>query len=82
MSTAPFASLSVTLAVELWPMETLAGCIVTVTVCTGADAGEFTVSLALPYCPSLVAVINTVPTATPVATPFAETVAIALLLLT
>ena len=81
MSKAPFASLSVTVAVELWPMTTVGGCIVTVTVCTGAGGGEFTVSVALPTCPSLVAVIVAVPAATPVATPVAETVAIALLLL-
>ena len=81
MSTAPFASLSVTLAVELWPMTTLGGLIVTVTVCTGTGGGELTVSVALPTCSSLVAVIVAVPAATPVATPDAETVAIALLLL-
>jgi len=56
------------------PMYMLGAVGLTVTDATGTFA---TVTLAVPLCPSLVAVIVTVPAATPATSPVADTVAIA-----
>src|SRR5689334_9130734 len=71
----PLASLSVAVSCTVWPACTLAEAGVTVTVATGAPA---TVMLAVPLFPSLVAVMVTVPAATPVTSPLLLTVAIVL----
>src|SRR4029077_20672621 len=74
----PFASLGVAVSCSVSPTTTLAGAGVTVTEATGASV---TVTLEVPLCPSLVAVIVAEPAATPVTTPLPFTVATAVLLL-
>src|SRR6266516_531611 len=70
VSTLPFASFSVAVNWTVLPTLMLADAGVTVTVATG---GGFTVIDAVPLLPSLVAVIVTDPTATPVTSPLPET---------
>jgi len=77
--TLPFASFVVAVKVVVCPTMTLAVDGATVTVATGAGAGD-TVTVAVPDLPSLVAVIVAVPVATPVTTPALDTVATAPLL--
>src|SRR6184192_802118 len=74
----PLASRRVALSCTVWPAGTLADAGLTVTVATGTP---LTVMLAVPLCPSLVAVIVTgPPAATPLTSPLPFTLAIALLL--
>lgn len=68
----PFMSFTVAVSVVDWPTIIVVGEGVTVTLPTGASV-TFTVDV--PLLPSLVAVIVTVPAATPVTTPVEETVA-------
>ena len=75
VSTCPCASFSTTVAVALPPPTTAVGARETDTLATGAAVGWFTVSVAMPFCPSLVAMIVTVPAATAVTAPEADTVA-------
>ena len=77
VSTLPLASCTLALNVPVCPTVNVGDCGETT---TAAAAAAFTVSVADPLCPSLVAVIVAVPAATPVATPLCETVAIAVLL--
>jgi hypothetical protein len=77
VSTLPPASFTVGTSVVLWPVIRFALAGATVTVATGIG---FTVTVAVPDFPSLVAVIVAEPGATPVTSPDAVTVAIALLL--
>jgi len=70
VSTLPFASFSVAVNWTVLPTLMLADAGLTVTVATG---GGFTVIAAVPLLPSLVAVIVTDPTATPVTSPLPET---------
>src|SRR5437879_2019905 len=73
-STVPAASFSVVVSCTAAPMSTTAVAGLTVTDATGTFA---TVTLAVPLFPSLVAVIVADPAATPVPSPAADTVAIA-----
>src|SRR5438046_1501031 len=74
----PLASRRVALSCTVWPAGTLADAGLTVTDATGTP---LTVMLAVPLCPSLVAVIVTgPPAATPLTSPLPLTLAIALLL--
>src|SRR6184192_545787 len=74
----PLASRRVALSCTVWPAGTLADAGLTVTDATGTP---LTVMLAVPLCPSLVAVIVTgPPAATPLTSPLPFTLAIALLL--
>src|SRR5881398_2934018 len=74
----PLASRRVALSCTVWPVGTLADAGLTVTDATGTP---LTVMLAVPLCPSLVAVIVTgPPAATPLTSPLPFTLAIALLL--
>src|SRR5213078_1309227 len=74
----PFASLGVAVSCTVCPIATVPELGVTVTAATGATV---TVTLAVPLCPSLVAVIVTgPPAATPLTSPLPFTLAIALLL--
>src|SRR2546428_699016 len=72
LSRLPLASLSVAVSCTVPPRYMLGAAGLTVTDATGTFA---TVTAALPLLPSLVAVIVTVPAATPVTRPLAETVA-------
>src|SRR2546422_1073760 len=72
----PAASLGVALSCVVPPTTTVAVAGLTTTEATGTVD---TVTAAVPLWPSLVAVIVTAPTATPVTRPLAETVATALL---
>src|SRR5712691_7344326 len=72
----PFASLGVAVSCTVSPTCTLAGDGVTVTLATGTGV---TVTLDVPLCPSLVAVIVAEPIATPVTSPLPFTVAMAVL---
>src|SRR5256885_11061732 len=72
LSTFPAASLGVAVSCTVAPTNTFAVAGLTVTDATGTVD---TVTAAVPLCPSLVAVIVTDPTATPVTTPLADTVA-------
>src|SRR5437660_8092405 len=72
----PFASLGVAVSCSVAPCCTLAGDGLTVTEATGCP---LTVMLAVPLCPSLVAVMVAVPAATPVTRPLPLTVATAVL---
>src|SRR5437660_6849480 len=72
----PFASLGVAVSCTVAPCCTLAGDGLTVTEATGC---ALTVMLAVPLCPSLVAVMVAVPAATPVTRPLPLTVATAVL---
>src|SRR4029077_3874498 len=74
----PFASLGVAVSCTVSPTTTLAGDGVTVTEATGAGV---TVTLDVPLCPSLVAVMVAEPAATPVTSPLPFTVAADVLLL-
>jgi hypothetical protein len=74
----PFASRSVAVSCAVCPTGTLASVGATLTDATG---GGGTVTVAVPLCPSLVAVIVAEPAATPVANPLALTVAWPALLL-
>src|SRR6266581_1060814 len=74
VSTLPAASFGVALSSVVAPTKTFAVAGLTVTDATGTFA---TVTLAVPLCPSLVAVIVTAPAATPVTSPVADTLAIA-----
>src|SRR5213593_3549839 len=74
----PFASRGVAVSWTVNPTATLAGDGVTVTLATGTGV---TVTLDVPLCPSLVAVIVAEPVATPVTSPLPFTVATAVLLL-
>src|SRR5438034_1384037 len=74
VSTFPAASFSVALSCVVAPAKTFAVAGLTVTEATGTLD---TVTAAVPLCPSLVAVIVTAPTAPPVTSPAADTVAIA-----
>src|SRR5881396_2947873 len=71
VSTFPAASFGVALSCVVAPTKTFAVAGLTVTEATGTLD---TVTAAVPACPSLVAVIVTAPTATPVTRPLAETV--------
>src|SRR5438132_434054 len=77
LSTLPLASLRVAVSCTVPPTYMLGAVGLTVTDATGTFD---TVTLAVPLCPSLVAVIVADPTATPVTRPLAETVAIVVLL--
>jgi len=77
VTTVPFTSLTVATSVVVSPSLTLTVAGATVTLPTGIAA---TVTADVPDFPSLVAVIVTEPTATPVTTPVADTVASAVLL--
>src|SRR5881392_3343213 len=78
VSTVPFASFRVAVSCCVCPTGTLADAGLTVTDATGTP---LTVMLAVPLCPSLVAVIVTgPPAATPLTSPLPFTLAIALLL--
>src|SRR5207244_149672 len=72
LSTFPAASLGVAVSCAVAPTNTVAVAGLTVTDATGTLD---TVTAAVPLCPSLVAVIVTDPTATPVTRPLADTVA-------
>src|SRR6266516_2941721 len=72
----PFASFGVALSCTVWPTCTDAVAGLTVTDATGM---VLTVIVAVPLCPSLVAVIVADPAATPLTTPLALTVATAVL---
>src|SRR5438309_7057800 len=72
LSTLPAASLVTALSCVVAPTKTFAVAGLTVTDATGTLD---TVTAAVPLCPSLVAVIVTDPTATPVTRPLADTVA-------
>src|SRR5438309_1217076 len=74
VSTLPLASLRVAVSCTVPPTYIFGVVGLTVTDATGTFA---TVTLAVPLCPSLVAVIVTAPAATPVTSPVADTVAIA-----
>jgi len=74
VSTLLFASRVVAVSCEVWPMLSDA-LPVTFTDATGAGAGAFTVSVAEPVTPSLVARIATLPAATAVTSPVLDTVA-------
>src|SRR5438445_286780 len=74
----PLASFGVAVSCAVCPTGTLADAGATVTDATGT---LLTVSTAVPFLPSLVAVMVPEPTATPVARPLAFTVATAVLLL-
>jgi hypothetical protein len=73
----PCESVSVAVACVVWIAFIELAASETVTVATGAGV---TVTVALPLFPSLVAVILAVPTAIPLTTPCAETIATAVLL--
>src|SRR5881628_2634559 len=74
----PLASRRVALSCTVWPAGTLADAGLTVTDATGTP---LTVMLAVPLCPSLVAVsVTGPPAATPLTSPLPFTLAIALLL--
>src|SRR5437899_2256885 len=77
LSMLPTASLRIAVSCTVPPTYMLGAVGLTVTDATGTIA---TVTLAVPLCPSLVAVIVADPTATPVTRPLAETVAIVVLL--
>src|SRR5438309_4264246 len=74
----PLASLGVAVSCSAWPARTLPEAGATVTDATGT---LLTVSAAVPFFPSLVAMMVAEPTATPVTNPLAFTVATAVLLL-
>src|SRR6266516_6034893 len=74
----PFASFGVAVSCTVWPTCTDAVAGLTVTAATGT---LLTVIVAVPLCPSLVAVIVAEPAAPPVTSPLALTVATAVLLL-
>src|SRR6266581_208663 len=74
VSTFPAASLVTALSCTVPPTYRFGAAGLTVTAATGT---RLTVTLVVPLCPSLVAVIVTAPAATPVTRPFADTVAIA-----
>src|SRR5205807_1364369 len=74
VSTLPLASLRVAVSCTVPPTYIFGVVGLTVTDATGTFA---TVTLAVPLCPSLVAVIVTAPAAPPVTSPVADTVAIA-----
>jgi hypothetical protein len=69
------ASRRVACKATVCPVETLALLGLTTTDATGAGAGAATVTVLLPVLPSLVAVIVTVPAATPCTSPLEDTVA-------
>src|SRR5216117_487972 len=75
VSTVPFASFRVAVSCCVCPTGTLADAGLTVTDATGTP---LTVMLAVPLCPSLVAVMVTAPATTPVTSPLLFTVAIVL----
>src|SRR2546426_10057367 len=74
----PLASLGVAVSCSVWPAGTLPEAGATVTDATGT---LLTVSTAVPFLPSLVAVMVAEPTATPVTSPLAFTAATVVLLL-
>src|SRR5436309_1374696 len=74
----PLASFGVAVSCTVWPTGTDAVLGLTVTDATGT---VLTVTVAVPLCPSLVAVIVAAPAVTPVTTPLPLTVATAVLLL-
>src|SRR5947208_9240732 len=74
----PLASFGVAVSCTVWPTGTDAVLGLTVTDATGTVV---TVIVAVPLCPSLVAVIVAAPAVTPVTTPLPLTVATAVLLL-
>jgi hypothetical protein len=76
VSTLLFASRAVAVSCTVWPTVTLGAAGETLTDATGTGV---TVTLAVPFFPSLVAVIVAEPTATPVTTPLGETVAMPVL---
>src|SRR5205809_232024 len=78
VSGVPFASFGVAVSWTVLPSFTEADAGVTVTEATGTFE---TVTLAVPLCPSLVAVIVAVPATLPVTSPLALTVATEVLLL-
>src|SRR5690349_301538 len=80
VSALPLASWGVAVNCTVWPAATEADAGLTLTEATGTVTA-LTVRVALPLCPSLVAVMVAEPAATPVARPLASTVAIAELLL-
>src|SRR5258705_188747 len=73
----PLASLGVAVSCTVWPTPTLAVAGDTATEATGALGRRLTFTTAAPSCPTLVAVIVPVPSATPVTTPLPSTVATA-----
>src|SRR3989442_12893084 len=79
VSTFPAASFVVAVSCTVTPTSTVAGA--TVTDATETDGGTVTVTAAVPFFPSAVAMIVAEPTATPVTNPVADTVATAGLLL-
>src|SRR6266568_3210101 len=74
----PFASLRVAVSCTVWPSFTLADAGATATEATATCT---TVILAVPLCPSVVAVIVAAPVATAVTSPVEFTLAVAVLLL-
>src|SRR5439155_1710850 len=74
----PLASFGVAVSCTVWPTCTDAVLGLTVTDATGT---VLTVTVAVPLCPSLVAVIVAAPAVTPVTSPLALTIATAVLLL-
>ena len=79
VSTLPLASFIVAVSVVVCPTLTVAVDGEIVTVVTGVSGAVVTVTVAVPLLPSLLAVIVTVPAATPVTTP-SDTVAMPVLL--
>ena len=71
----PPASLAVALSCTVPPTGALDAAGATSTVATGSTVAAVTVTLAVPLCPSLVAVMIAGPAATPVTRPAADTVA-------
>src|SRR5437773_633399 len=61
----PLASLGVAVSCTVWPTPTLAVAGLTATEATGALGRRLTFTTAVPLCPTLVAVIVAVPSATP-----------------
>src|SRR5439155_1004578 len=74
-STLPAASFSVALSCTDCPTRRPVAAGLTLTEATGATGTSFTVTAALPVCPSLVAVMVAAPVAAPVTSPLADTVA-------
>src|SRR5437764_14728236 len=72
LSAVPLASLGVAVSCTVAPTSSTGAAGLTLTDATGTGV---TVTVAVPFCPSLVAVIVALPTATPVTRPVVETLA-------
>src|SRR5207245_8414575 len=81
LSRLPLASFGAAVSCTVAPTCTLAVAGLTVPEATGGGASAVTVTVAVPLCPSLVAVIVAGPAATPLTSPLPLTVATAVLLL-